>query len=240
MTMLYTPLTKIALKLCYDLHRDQFDKAGMPYVFHPFHLAEQMNSEAEICVALLHDVLEDTGIDRAYLEKAGFSDDIMDALNLLTHDPKVPYMTYIASLRENAIAAKVKRVDLEHNADLTRLDRVKPSDLKRQMKYRMALALLDECYFDPVMDCYYQMVPLNLDNTIYLTIYYNKTNTIINYKLLVTTPEPEMCEFSPMIVESLTESLHPDQEQTLSIQEVLAIALNRMSGAQLIELIQST
>ena len=58
--MIYTPMTKIALKLCFEAHKDQLDKSGMPYVFHPFHLAEQMKDEATTIVALLHDVVEDT------------------------------------------------------------------------------------------------------------------------------------------------------------------------------------
>ena len=37
--MIYTDLTKKAMKLCYAAHKDQVDKSGLPYVFHPFHLA---------------------------------------------------------------------------------------------------------------------------------------------------------------------------------------------------------
>ena len=58
--MIYTALTKKALKLCFEAHRDQTDKSGMPYVFHPFHLAEQMHTEETVIAALLHDVAEDT------------------------------------------------------------------------------------------------------------------------------------------------------------------------------------
>ena len=58
--MLYTPLTKKALTLCFEAHKDQVDKTGLPYVFHPFHLAEQMTDEYTTVCALLHDVIEDT------------------------------------------------------------------------------------------------------------------------------------------------------------------------------------
>lgn len=44
-TMLYAPATKKAMKLCFAAHKDQMDKNGVPYVFHPFHLAEQMQDE---------------------------------------------------------------------------------------------------------------------------------------------------------------------------------------------------
>ena len=39
--IIYTADTKKALKLCFEAHKNQTDKAGMPYVFHPFHVAEQ-------------------------------------------------------------------------------------------------------------------------------------------------------------------------------------------------------
>ena len=43
--MLYTAETKRAMKLCFEAHKDQTDKGGLPYVFHPFHVAEQMIDE---------------------------------------------------------------------------------------------------------------------------------------------------------------------------------------------------
>ncbi|MBQ7225119.1 MAG: hypothetical protein IJX02_00790 [Clostridia bacterium] len=56
--MIYTEMTKKALSLSFDAHKGQVDKSGMPYVFHPFHLAEQMADEDTTVVALLHDVVE--------------------------------------------------------------------------------------------------------------------------------------------------------------------------------------
>ena len=58
--MIYSELTKKAMKLSFEAHKDQVDKGGMPYIYHPFHLAEQMNTEETVIVALLHDVVEDT------------------------------------------------------------------------------------------------------------------------------------------------------------------------------------
>ena len=60
--MIYTNLTKKALSVCFNAHKDQVDKTGLPYVFHPFHLAEQMDDELSTVCALLHDVVEDAGI----------------------------------------------------------------------------------------------------------------------------------------------------------------------------------
>ena len=44
--MLYTALTKKALRIAYNAHRGQEDEAGLPYIHHPLHLAEQMPDEA--------------------------------------------------------------------------------------------------------------------------------------------------------------------------------------------------
>jgi len=143
--VLYTDVTKTALKICYKAHSGQKDKSGLPYVFHPFHLAEQMETEDEICVALLHDVMEDTDTSPSDLVAAGIPQNYVDTLLLLTHAPDVPYLDYVEALKCNPVARKVKMADLKHNSDLTRLDG-KPTekDLQRVDKYRKALKILED------------------------------------------------------------------------------------------------
>lgn len=140
--MIYTPLTKKALRLCFDSHKEQVDKTGLPYVFHPFHLAEQMDDEISTVCALLHDVVEDTELTLEDLTAMGYPKEVTDVLALLTHDPAVPYMDYVARIATNPTAAKVKVADLLHNSDVTRLDTVDEWAEKRNLKYAQALALL--------------------------------------------------------------------------------------------------
>lgn len=142
--MIYTPLTKKAYKIAFEAHRDQLDKTGLPYIHHPLHLAAQMTDEVTTCVALLHDVVEDSDMTFEDLETMGFGGDILDALRLMTHDDDVPYMDYVREIKKNPIASKVKRADLMHNSDTTRLDVVTEKDLQRVEKYKKALAILDE------------------------------------------------------------------------------------------------
>lgn len=142
--MIYTPMTKKAMKFCFAAHKDQFDKSGIPYIFHPIHLAEQMEDELTTVVALLHDVIEDTPYTLEDLAAEGFCREVLDALALMTHDPAVPYLEYVAKIRENPIATKVKLADLMHNSDLTRLDTVDEKALKRIEKYKQARALLTQ------------------------------------------------------------------------------------------------
>ena len=141
--MIYTDLTKKALKLCFEAHKQQVDKTGLPYVFHPFHLAEQMQNEASTVAALLHDVVEDTDYTFEDLEKLGFGGEILAALRLLTHDDDTPYMEYVAALKDNPIARAVKLADLKHNSDATRLDSMDDRMRARFEKYRKAIELLE-------------------------------------------------------------------------------------------------
>lgn len=142
--MIYTELTKKALKLCFEAHKDQVDKSGLPYVYHPFHLAEQMETEDTVIVALLHDVVEDTEYTLDDIRAMGFPERIVEALSYMTHDDAVPYLDYVAKIKENPIATAVKLADLKHNSDLTRLDAVDEKALERVEKYREAIKLLTQ------------------------------------------------------------------------------------------------
>ena len=142
--MLYTELTKKALRISFDAHKDQVDKSGMPYVFHPFHLAEQMDDESSVCVALLHDVVEDAGVSIDRLRAEGFPPEVTDAVALMTHDARVPYLDYVREIKKNPLAAKVKLADLMHNSELTRLSEVDEKALERVEKYRKAMEILKD------------------------------------------------------------------------------------------------
>lgn len=141
---LSTPLVEKAKEICLMAHEGQTDKSGVPYYTHPFHLAEQMDTQEEICVALLHDVMEDTPWTAEQLRQSGMTEPIMEALLLLCHDKAVPYMDYVRAIKGNPLARKVKQADLRHNSDLSRLTVVTQKDLLRVEKYKQAMAILEE------------------------------------------------------------------------------------------------
>ena len=117
--MIYTEMTIKAVKIAYDAHLGQLDYNGVPYIFHPYHLAEQMDDGISCTVALLHDVVEDTSITFADLEKK-FPEQVVESVMLLTHDEKVDYFDYIRKIKTNAIATKVKLADIKHNSNEAR------------------------------------------------------------------------------------------------------------------------
>ena len=141
--MIYTVNTRKAMEIAYKAHHWQVDKSGVPYIFHPIHLAEQMDTEDECIVALLHDVVEDTEMTFEQLEK-DFSETVIQALKLVTRDKNEDYMQYVEKIKINPIAKKVKLADLHHNSDKTRLEKMTLIDLKRNEKYQKAIEFLNE------------------------------------------------------------------------------------------------
>lgn len=140
--MIYTNNTKKAIRIMFENHKNQLDKANTPYVFHPWHVAEAMSNEKSTIVALLHDLVEDTNITLNDLRKEGFDEEILAALEILTHDNEEEYFEYIKNVATNPIAREVKIADLKHNLDLNRLDSIKQEDLQRAEKYSKCLYYL--------------------------------------------------------------------------------------------------
>ena len=142
--MIYTHLTNEAMKIAYRAHHGQVDKGGIPYIFHPFHLAEQMTDEYTTCAALLHDVVEDTDVTLEALS-AVFPAEVVEAVALLTHRPGDDYLQYVAAIRENPIARAVKLADIAHNSDTTRLEATADNlatQKRLHEKYSKALQIL--------------------------------------------------------------------------------------------------
>ena len=145
--MVYTPLTINAMKLAYAAHHGQTDKSGVPYIFHPYHVAEQMADEFTTCAALLHDVVEDAGLTFKELEDQ-FPKEVLDALRLLTHEKGTDYFEYVRAIKENSIAKAVKLADIAHNSDETRLagckDVTEEQIIRWREKYAKAKRILEE------------------------------------------------------------------------------------------------
>ena len=180
--MIYTELTRKAMAIAFNAHKEQVDKAGSPYIFHPFHLAEQMATEDEVCVALLHDVAEDTDITLEDLRAQGFHKRIMDALVLLTHDDGVDYMDYIKEIKSNPLAKKVKLADLRHNRNTSRFSGSDWS-LKQFIKYKNAFHILydipeNEMDAEPLKR---ERTPLDDNRLWFLSVFKNKDGNIVKY-----------------------------------------------------------
>ena len=133
-----------AVRVATEAHQGQLDKGGKPYIEHPMHVAEQMQTDDEKIVALLHDVVEDTDVTIYDLMEQSFGIQIIEAIKCLIKDDGETYDAYIARVKANDLARAVKIADIKHNMDLSRLHSISEEDLQRVKKYEEALKSLSK------------------------------------------------------------------------------------------------
>ena len=133
-----------AIAIAAEAHAGQKDRAGAPYILHPIQLMIQMDSESAMMAAVLHDVVENSVWTLDDLRKEGFSNEVLNAVDSLTHRDKEgeDYWDYIQRAKSDPIAIKVKLADLEDNLNPDRLNEVTEKDEKRFDRYRKAQEML--------------------------------------------------------------------------------------------------
>lgn len=122
---------QLALQIAYAAHEGQVDKAGASYILHCVRVADAMTTSDEKIVALLHDIVEDTEITFEYLERAGFSEEVVNAVKAITRELEESYNDYMRRVVKNELAYKVKLADMMDNSDVTRF---KTGATKEQIK----------------------------------------------------------------------------------------------------------
>lgn len=127
--------TMIALAATY--HEGQFDKAGQPYILHCLKVLHYLDSEDEElqCIAVGHDLLEDTQCDTCALYEEGMTDRIVKAIDALTKIPGQTYEDYKQAVFANEDAMRVKLADLKHNSDIRRMKDATQKDFDRVARY---------------------------------------------------------------------------------------------------------
>ena len=145
----YRDSLHVALRIAVEAHGAKINKDGTPYILHPLRLMLRANGYLEQIVAVLHDTVEDTYITLEYLESAGFSDEIVEAVDALTKrdeekDGDGGYHAFIERVAQNPLATRVKLLDLYDNIDVTRLPTLGEWELKRTAKYHAAIRLLKQ------------------------------------------------------------------------------------------------
>ena len=131
-----------AIAIAVAAHRGQHDKAGRPYILHPLRVMHGCTTDEERIVAVLHDVLEDTGVTASDLRQEGFGEGVIAALECLTKREGEAYEAFISRVAINPLARKVKIRDLLDNMDCTRLPTFGEGDALRMTRYVQALARL--------------------------------------------------------------------------------------------------
>lgn len=125
------------LVLATNAHAGQFDRGGKPYILHPLKVMHYLKTDDEElqCIALLHDVVEDTDTSWKDLEAIGCTERVLNAVRALTKLPGQTYDEYKEAVFANEDAMRVKLCDLRHNTDIRRLKGVTQKDVDRITKY---------------------------------------------------------------------------------------------------------
>ena len=131
-----------AISIAAQAHKGQKDKAGDPYLLHPLRMMLRMNSEGAMMAAVLHDVVEDTGWTLEQLREEGFPDEVLEAVDCLTHRSGESYQEFVERVQTNPIARQVKIADLEDNMNIRRISQLGTKDLERLEKYHKAWCML--------------------------------------------------------------------------------------------------
>ena len=136
-----TPV-ETAIWIALHAHEGQRDKAGNPYILHPLRLAIKLADDDEITAAILHDVIEDSGFTIDDLKNAGFNDNVIRIVLLMTKNNNDNYDDYINRIKAYPPAVRVKLADLEDNMNLMRIKNPEPKDHERIAKYKKAYEYL--------------------------------------------------------------------------------------------------
>lgn len=126
-----------AIRIATQAHDGQYDRGGMPYILHPLKVLHYCKSQDEeiLCIAVLHDVVEDSSVTWADLSEACMSERVISAVRALTKIPGQSYDEYREAVFSNRDAMLVKLADLRHNTDIRRLKGVTVKDRERMARY---------------------------------------------------------------------------------------------------------
>ena len=133
---------ELALQIATEAHKNQTDKLGKDYIDHPKRVASKFADDPDLqSVALLHDVLEDTGVTEGTL-RTMFPPHIVDAVAVITKQKGQDYIQYLNLVKANKMALAVKLADIADN--MGRLDQLTDQATKLRLteKYMMALKVL--------------------------------------------------------------------------------------------------
>lgn len=142
--MLTLNLLETAIIIATKAHAGQLDKGGQPYILHPLAVMMRVEKMEEKIVALLHDVIEDSDVTMDELRMHGFSNEILAAVDTLTHKPEQSYEQYIDHISQNRLATTVKLADLTENMNLSRIPSPTEKDYQRLQRYQKAFQLLQQ------------------------------------------------------------------------------------------------
>lgn len=155
----YTSLDDM-IELARYAHRNQRDKAGMPYFDHPYRVMQAVQAQGAMPYvqmgAILHDVSEDTAFTTDVLRQLGVPDAALEIVRLVDRDASYKIFQeafsagvitdhtkddefYYANIKANPGALQVKLADIHDNTQEWRLSYL-PKDTQDRLRRKYAKA----------------------------------------------------------------------------------------------------
>ena len=125
--------------------QDEVDRQDKPYFLHCLHVMQTcgLKDENSLCIALGHDLVEDTDVTVKYLEE-NFNEEIAMGISVLTKPTNQTYDDYIKFVSNHHSIVPIKLADLRHNMDASRLKGLTKKDFDRMEKYMRAYTYLSK------------------------------------------------------------------------------------------------
>lgn len=144
-----TDMLDIAISITAQAFEGKTDKGGVPYVMHCLHVMSEVRKkfreDTELqCIAMLHDIVEDTDWTLDLLREKGFSARVVRGVEVLTHENDISYDDYIKRIGMYEDARQVKMADLRHNSDIMRIKGLTKKDFERMEKYQRSYHYLSK------------------------------------------------------------------------------------------------
>jgi len=133
-----------AIEIAVEAHKGQKDKAGAPYILHALRVMHSFDTEKEMTVAILHDVVEKSSWTFGQLRDEGFSAEILEAVKKVTRGEAETYEEFLQRNKTNPVARRVRITDIEDKLDFRRIKDLSEEHLRRLSRYHRAWRVLSE------------------------------------------------------------------------------------------------
>ena len=206
-------LIKDAYEVANEKHFGQFRKSKDPYIQHPlevaYMLAELRASPATIAAGLLHDILEDTDVDRGDLENR-FGKDVVSIVDGVTKISKLKYMTVekaLAKTHQKILLAMAKDIRVILVKLLDRVHNMRTLEFQPEDKQRKIARETLDLYAPLAHRLGMYRIKAELEDTAYKylePIEYERINSLITEQKMVR--EEDIQKMKDKITEILVEN----------------------------------
>ena len=132
------PSLEDAILLATLAHHGKKDKNGQPCILHSLKVMFRLKTPLERMTGVLHDAINDSSLSLGDLRKWGYPPEMVEALKLLTPRPRQNFKEYIAAIKTDPLAKRVKLAELMEHLEAAKGTAIGPDERALLIKYKKA------------------------------------------------------------------------------------------------------